>query len=139
MLARIPFWGWFLAILTGFYLVYNPLGFSMFHMWTVGDPFHLMPFKALGTLLLLSFLGVIVYGTFRTMSVLGLVVTIALLAATMWSAHTLVAFDVFSVYFWSWCLQPLLAGVITIGWQWPKIWRRTHGSVTVDDPDTPVS
>lgn len=138
MLARIPFWGWYLLITLGLYLVYNPVGFSTWHMWADGDMGSYLPFKVLGTLLLLSFLGVIVYGTITTMSVLGLVVLVGLIAAVLWSVYAVVAFDFMGLGFWSWAAQPLLGTVITVGWQWPKIWRRGHGTVTVEDPDTPT-
>lgn len=138
MLARIPFWGWLLIILTAVYLVYNPLGFSVWHMWTMGDPMQALPFKLLGTLLLAALLGLVLHGTFSSTSWLGLLVLLSIVGVTLWSAHALIAFDLFALGFWSWAIQPILAVILTMGWQWPKIWRRTTGAVSVSDPDTPA-
>jgi hypothetical protein len=138
MLARIPFWGWLLIIITSLYLVYNPLGYSVWHMWTMYDPTVNLPFKLLGTIMLASVVGLVVHGTHNQMNWLGLVVMVALVAVTLWSVNALVAFEIFSLVFWSWALQPILGLILTIGWQWAKIWRRSTGAVSVNDPDTPA-
>jgi hypothetical protein len=138
MLARIPFWGWLLVILTALYLVYNPLGVSLVHMWSSPNYMELLPFKILGTLLVVSLLGLVLHGTFSSTSWLGLTLMLTIMAVTLWSAHALIAFDVFALGFWSWALQPILAVILTLGWQWPKIWRRSTGAVSVSDPDTPA-
>lgn len=143
MLARIPFWGWFLIIMTGLYLVFNPLGVSLVHMWAMTDYSTLLttgatvlPFKILATVSLLAILGTIVVGFFRSTSWVGLVTMCAIVFAVMWCLHSLIMFNLLNPAFWSWITQPLLAAIITLGWQWPKIWRRSHGTVTVEDPDT---
>jgi hypothetical protein len=138
MLARIPFWGWLLVILTALYLIYNPLGISLVHMWATPTFSDMLPFKILGTLLVASLLGLVLHGTFSSTSWLGLTVMLAIVVVTLWSAHALIAFDVFALGFWAWALQPILAVILTLGWQWPKIWRRSTGAVSVSDPDTPA-
>ena len=138
MLARIPFWGWLLVILTALYLIYNPLGISLVHMWATPTFSDMLPFKILGTLLVVSLLGLVLHGTFSSTSWLGLTVMLAIVVVTLWSAHALIAFDVFALGFWAWALQPILAVILTLGWQWPKIWRRSTGAVSVSDPDTPA-
>jgi hypothetical protein len=138
MLARIPFWGWLLIILTACYLVYNPLGFSVWHMWTTGSLMEALPFKLLGTLLLAALLGLVLHGTFSSTNWIGLIVMLSLVGATLWSAHALIQFDPLSLELWSWLTQPILAIILTMGWQWPKIWRRSTGAVSVNDPDTPA-
>jgi hypothetical protein len=138
MLARIPFWGWLIVILIACYLVYNPLGLSVWHMWTSGDPTAYLPFKLLGSLVLAVLLGLVLHGTLKSMNWLGLLTMLAVVGVTMWSAHTLIAFDVFAGGMWAWMLQPILAVIFTVGWQWPKIWRRCTGAVSVSDPDTPA-
>jgi len=138
MLARIPFWGWLLVILTALYLVYNPLGISLVHMWSMPTYSDMLPFKILGTLLVASLLGLVLHGTFSSTSWFGLTVMLAIVVVTLWSAHALIAFNVFALGFWAWALQPILAVILTLGWQWPKIWRRSTGAVSVSDPDTPV-
>jgi hypothetical protein len=138
MLARVPFWGWLIIILTACYLIYNPMGFSVWHMWTGSDPTQALPFKLLGTLLLVALLGLVLHGTFTSMSWLGFTVMVSIVAVTLWSAHALIAFDVFALGLWAWMLQPIVAVILTLGWQWPKIWRRSTGAVSVNDPDTPA-
>ena len=138
MLARIPFWGWLMIIITALYLVYNPLGYSVWHMWTMYDPMEYLPFKLLATFMLTSVLGLVLHGTHTQMSWLGLLAMVVLLGVTLWSVHALIAFEIFSLMFWAWALQPILGLILTTGWQWAKIWRRSTGVSSVSDPDTPV-
>lgn len=138
MLARIPFWGWLMVIITALYLVYNPLGFSVWHMWTMGDPSQLLPFKLLATLLLTALLGLVLHGAMSTTSWVGVTVMVCLVMVGMWSVHTVVTFDLLNLHMWGWILQPMLGVILTVGWQWPKIWRRSTGAISVNDPDTPV-
>lgn len=138
MLARIPFWGWLLIILVALYTVYNPLGVSLFHMWVYTDPLELMPFKILGTLAVLTVLGLVVHGTLTSMNWLGLAVLLGLTGTLIWSINSLVTFDLLSTSLWAWITQPIVAIILTVGWQWPKIWRRSTGAVSVSDPDTPA-
>jgi energy-converting hydrogenase Eha subunit C len=137
MLSRIPFWGWLVMIITALYLVYNPLGFSVWHMWAMGDPTQLLPFKMLVTLLLAALLGLVLHGAVSTTSWVGAVVMVSLVLVGMWSVHTVVWFDLLDLEMWGWILQPILGLILTVGWQWPKIWRRATGVVSVNDPDTP--
>lgn len=138
MLARIPFWGWFIIILTACYMVYNPLDVSIWHMWVYGDVMEALPFKILGTLLVSALLGLVIHGTLSSTSWLGLGIMVALIGVSLWSVNALVTFDMLSVGFWSWMTQPIMAIILTLGWQWPKIWRRSTGAVSVSDPDTPA-
>lgn len=138
MLARIPFWGWFVIILITLYVIYNPWGFSLYHMWASGEFIHLLPFKALATLVPLALMGLVIHGTASSTSWLGLTVMIMLVITGVWSVHSLLAFDLLNAYLWGWLSQPLAAIVLTMGWQWPKIWRRSTGAVSVNDPDTPA-
>ncbi len=137
MLARIPFWGWLLIILTACYLVYNPWQFSVWHMWTLGDIHQALPFKVLATLMLVTLLGIVVHGTVTSTSWLGLLIMLSLVAVTIWSVHAVVAFDPLALHMWAWLTQPIVAVILTLGWQWPKIWKRSTGAVSVNDPDTP--
>jgi hypothetical protein len=137
MLSKIPFWGWLIIIISVLYAIYNPLGFSLWHMWMLGDPATLLPFKLLATLIVGAFVGLVIHGTLSTTSWLGAIVMISLVVIGLWSVHTIVAFNLFSIYFWGWVAQPIVGTIFTIGWQWPKIWRRSTGAVSVNDPDTP--
>lgn len=138
MLARIPFWGWLVIITTTLYAVFNPLGISLFHMWVLTDPFALMPYNIMATLVVLVILGLVLHGTATSMSLLGFLVMLSLVGVGIWTVHSMVSFEILSLAFWSWASQPILALVLTVGWQWPKIWRRTTGAVSVNDPDTPA-
>lgn len=138
MLQRIPFWGWLLIILAALYLVYNPLGFSVWHMWTTDALANLLPLKVLVTLLIVALMGLVIHATLTSMSLVGFAVLIALIGAALWSVHAMVSFSVLSLEFWAWAAQPMLALILTIGWQWPKIWRKTTGAMSVNDPDTPA-
>jgi len=108
-------------------------------MWIYTNPGDLLPFKILGTLVVLVIIGLVVHGAATTMSILGIAALFGIVGAVIWCIHTLVAFDFLNVYFWSWASQPIIATVLTVGWQWPKIWRRSTGAVSVSDPDTPVT
>lgn len=138
MLARVPFWGWLVIITAALYASFNPLGFSLFHMWIMTDPFALMPYNIMATLVVAVILGLVLHGTARAMNLLGFLIMITLVGVGLWTIHSLVAFEILSLAFWGWAAQPLLALILTVGWQWPKIWRRTTGAVSVDDPDTPA-
>lgn len=138
MLARIPFWGWLMIILTACYLVYNPLGFSVYHMWSTPESSIALPFRVLFTLMLVALLGLVLNGTIISTSWLGFSVMLALVGVTLWSVHALVGFNPLALELWAWITQPILALILTVGWQWPKIWRRSTGAVSVNDPDTPA-
>lgn len=138
MLARIPFWGWLVIILLTLYVIYNPWGFSLYHMWTTSPVMDLLPFKVLATLIPLVLMGLVIHGTAATTSWLGLIMMLSLVGTGLWSAHAVFAFDVMNLQLWAWLTQPLVAIMLTIGWQWPKIWRRSTGAVSVNDPDTPA-
>lgn len=133
MLARVPFWGWFLLIGSLLYSVYNPLGYSLWHMWTVTNPMDNLPFKLLGTAVVVGGLALVIHGCVNSMSRAGLLLLSCVIALVFWSTRSLIEFDVLGLDFWSWALQPTLALVLTVGWQWPRIWRRSTGAVTVED------
>lgn len=138
MLNRIPFWGWFILILVTLYSVYNPLGFHLVNMWAQYDPIDYLPLKVLATLIALSFIGLVIHGYINSTSFLGFIIMILLVTSTIWSIYYIVDFNILSLTLWAWIGQPILAAILTVGWQWPKIWRRSTGAVSVNDPDTPV-
>jgi len=138
MLNRIPFWGWFILILATLYSLYNPLGFHLVNMWTQYDPIEYLPLKVLGTLIALSFIGLVIHGYISATSFLGFMIMILLVTSTIWSIYYVVDFNILSLTLWTWIGQPILAVILTVGWQWPKIWRRSTGAVSVNDPDTPT-
>ena len=138
MLARVPFWGWFLLIVSLLYSVYNPMGYSLWHMWTVTNPMNNLPFKHQGTAVVVGGLALVTHGCVNSMSRSGLLLLSCVIVLVFWSTRSLIEFDVLGLGFWSWALQPTLALILTLGWQWPRIWRRSTGAVSVTDPDTPT-
>jgi hypothetical protein len=107
-------------------------------MWTQYDPIEYLPLKVLGTLIALSFIGLVIHGYISATSFLGFMIMILLVTSTIWSIYYVVDFNILSLTLWTWIGQPILAVILTVGWQWPKIWRRSTGAVSVNDPDTPT-
>jgi hypothetical protein len=136
MLARVPLWGWYLIITGGLYAVYNPLGYSIWHLWTTRDPLALMPWNILLTMTVMLPLACVLWGVQRTMSTWGLAAVLTFLTVSMWAVLVVVPNLGSSLAFWAWITPPLVAVVLTMGWQWPRIWRNATGAVTVDDPHT---
>lgn len=133
MLNRVPFWGWFLIILGVLNAIYSPSGLSVYHMWTTTEINHLLPVKILLSVILVALLGLVLNGVRQSMSLLGLIVLLALIAVPLWVVHYYTELDLLNAGFWSWVSQPIAALILTIGWQWRKIWRSLTGIVGVED------
>ena len=138
MLKRIPFWGWLVIILVALYSVYNPLGFSLLHMWLSPDIYYMLPLKVLATVFVGTILGLVLNGVRQTMSILGFLAITTLIAVPLWVAYTYLSLNLASYGIWCWIAQPIMALILTIGWQWSKIWRGSTGIVSVEEVDTPV-
>jgi hypothetical protein len=134
MRRRIPFWGWLLLILITLYAIYNPLGLCIVGLWLAGDDVAL-PVKLLATAVPLALLGLCAYGTWRGIGLLGIALLATLLGLGLWVLANYGVFDPADAGFWAGLAQPLLAVVLTVGLQWPKIWRGATGQVSVDDLD----
>lgn len=134
-LNRMPIWSWFLLITIGLYSLYNPTEYSIFNMWLSINSADFLPFKILVTLILTVLLGLIVHGTWRAIGMIGLLIMILLIVVMLWAATTVVSFDITNPFIWQWLIQPIVGLILTVGWQWPKIWRATTGTVIVSDPD----
>ena len=135
MINRISIWWWFAIILALVYSFYNPVGFSLYHMWAGTESLDNVSFKTLLTVVMLTNLGLIAYGTYQAISVYGLVVIVAIVGIILWCVNEFVTLSVFSPVFFAWATQPIIAIILTIGWQWPKIWRSATGTVTTDNLD----
>lgn len=134
MLQRVPLMGWFAIITVGLYALYNPLGYSIVHMWLTPDPFAFMPWNLLATMTVTFPLLCVLWGVHRAMSAWGLAALLAFLSVCMWALLVVAPGLGYSLMFWAWIAPPLVAVVLTVGWQWPRIWRQATGAVTVDDP-----
>lgn len=128
-LSRMTFFAWFLVATGSLFTWYNPSEISLFHLWA-GYPETTISTKVAASLPVTLILGLILYGCFRTMNVLGLVVLVGLVSTLMWLLYAAVSVNILSVWFWSWFSQPILGFILTMGWQWPKIWRQMTGVVS---------
>lgn len=136
LLKKVPFWGWFLISTTLLYLLWNPAGFSLVAMWSAPDVAANLPLKVLGTLLAAVILGMFGFATWRSLRLLGIIILGSILAVVLWCLAFYGLMDPTSVGLWSWITQPLLAIILTTGFQWKKIWLGLTAIRGVEDPDT---
>ena len=134
MRRHVPFWGWLLLIVVTLYTIYNPLGFCVLGLWLLGDEVAL-PVKLLVTAIPVALLGLYVYGTWRSIGLVGIAILAILLGLTLWVLAYFGIFDPADAGLWSWMAQPLLALILAVGFQWSRIWRGATGQVSVDDID----
>jgi len=138
LLSRIPIWGWFILILLNVYLIYNPAGLSVFHLWAAPNEV-VLPVKLLLTAFALLGLGLYAWGAWRALGPIGLGIITLIMVLFIWAADYYGLMNARDTSLWSWLIQPLLALVLTLGFQWPKLWKAATGRVEVEDPDTPVA
>lgn len=134
-LRRIPFWGWFLITLVITYGVWNPLGYSVYHMWIEASD---IPFsvKLLVTLLVSAFILLFATETYRTLGKWGLMIYCAIIIVILWvfwDIGILNQDNISSAQYWA---QIPIALMMTLGSQGTKIYRSMTGRIGVDDPDT---
>ncbi len=134
MRRHVPFWGWLLLILATLYAVYNPIGLCLVGLWLLADDVAL-PVKLLLSAVPLVLLGLYAYGTWRAVGPAGIAILAALLGLGLWVLAHYGVFDPADAGLWAWLAQPLLAVVLAVGSQWPRIWRGATGQVSVDDLD----
>ena len=134
MRRHVPFWGWLLLILATLYAIYNPLGFCVLGLWLLGDEVAL-PVRLLATAIPMALLGLYVYGTWRSIGLVGIAILAILLGLTLWVLAYFGIFDPADAGLWSWMAQPLLTLILAVGFQWSRIWRSATGQVSVDDID----
>ena len=137
MLRRIPFWGWFAIILAGCYLTFNPTGFSVVHLWTTETGI-ILPLKLLLTALLATVMALCAYGTWRAIGMTGVVIIVGLVGLLLWVLQAS-GLSIGNGTLWMWLPQLITALVLTVGFQWPKLWRGMTGRIGVEDPDTPAA
>ena len=134
MRRHVPFWGWLLLIVVTLYAIYNPFGFCVLGLWLLGEEVAL-PVKLLVTAIPVALLGLYVYGTWRSIGLVGVAILAILLGLTLWVLAYFGIFDPADAGLWSWMAQPLLALILAVGFQWSRIWRGATGQVSVDDID----
>lgn len=135
MLRKLSFWYWFAIITVGLYLVYNPMGFSIYHMWLMDDIYNMLPIKLLLSALVLVFLGLICYGTWKTIGIIGISIISILILLTLFSLQIMFTINLFDIQLWHWIGQFILGFILTVGWQWSKIWKSSTGTVSVENLD----
>lgn len=124
-----------ITIILGLYALYNPTDYSIFSMWLNTDSFENLPFKLLITLLLIILIGLIFHGMWKTIGLIGVTLMVTVITVTIWTLTQFIDFNVLNINMWKWITQPILGIMLTIGWQWPKIWRAATGAVIINDPD----
>ena len=134
MRRHVPFWGWLLLIVVTLYAIYNPLGFCVQGLWLFGDEVA-APVKLLVTAIPVALLGLYVYGTWRSIGLVGIAILAILLGLTLWVLAYFGILDPADAGFWNWMAQPLLALILAVGFEWSRIWRGATGQVSVDDID----
>ncbi len=126
-LASMTFLSWFIVTTVALFMWYNP-AMSVYHIWTEYDI--TVTAKVAISLFPTLVLGLIVYGSFRTMTVIGLLVLLSIIGVFLWLFYSASGVNIFSMSFIEWASQPILGFILTMGWQWPKIWRQMTGVVS---------
>lgn len=122
-IERIPFWGWLLFSVTFCYTLWNPTGYSIYHM--LQSVWVSAPVKAIVVILTGIVVTIYVSETMRTMRVWGLLAYGALVASLLW----LIGFGWLS---WiDWWGQPVVGLGMTIGLRGSQLFRQMTGRVSV--------
>ena len=135
-LTAAGFLGRFIGALVLVVVTYNPSGHSAYH-W-IGAAIANSEFGPLHLILLaLLAIGWVVFwiATWRALGLLGVTLSILLLAALIWLLFDIGLLESRSVSAITWIALVCLAGVLTIGMSWSHIWRRITGQYEVDDDD----
>ena len=136
MLQRISFWGWLILITIGLYALYNPIGhLSIVSLWLTDNNLP-VAIKVAFTVLFGILLFLLLREVWRNLKGMGLLLLLIPIGLFLWVIYTLVNFDMLNLTLWQWIAQPILAIVITVGFQLPKIRRKITGAVMTDDVDT---
>lgn len=134
-LRKINFWGWFLIILIITYSIWNPSGYSYYHMW-IGSWDTPLSVKLLVTSVVASFLFVFSIETYRTLRKSGIIAYVIILLVifwVLWDMEILGFENINTAIYW---IQIPIALILTLGSQGTKIYRSMTGRIGVDDPDT---
>jgi hypothetical protein len=135
MLARVPLWGWFLVMTLATYWMYNPVA-SVYQLWTSTAVTTALPWKLLITAATTTFFGLVILETKRNIGFFGVAIILTLVGLFGWGLYTSAGLALFHVEILQWLIQIVISCILTVGWQWPKIWRSATGTVTTLTPDT---
>lgn len=134
-LTKIPFWVWFILITLVCYAIWNPTGYSVYHLWT-GSPLEQQIFLKLTIsfilLIIIFFFFVTTLKTIGTLGVMLYLIFIGLILGLFYEQGWLKLEDLMTAEYW---VQPLIALMLTIGLLFNKIRFAITGIRTVDDAD----
>lgn len=132
MIKNISFWGWYAIITVGLFAIFNPTGYSIWHLWTVYSAIGFMPWNLLLTAFVLGPMSLILYGTYKATSWIGLALILLVISIVMWCVAVVIPGILINTAILSWIMQPIFSIILTLGWQWPRIWRQATGTVTAE-------
>lgn len=132
MIKNISFWGWYAIITVGLFAIFNPTGYSIWHLWTLYPAIDFMPWNLLLTAFILGPMSLILYGTYKATSWIGLIMILVMIAILAWCTVVVIPGILINTTILSWVVQHVLSIILTLGWQWPRIWRQATGTVTAE-------
>lgn len=112
-------------------LTFNPTEWSFYH-WVAANPQHMLPGKLLVGLILLVAYIVFLRATWRSIGLLGIVLTIAICGTVVWLLIDVQWLDI-NQQVLSWLALLIAATVLAVGISWSHIRRRWTGQVDADD------
>lgn len=124
---------WIIALIL-VYATYNPTGWS-YLTWLWQDLYAQLPYKALAGVVLLIAYVVFMRATWRSIGLFGILLVVALFAASFWVLADLGLLDAANQTLVTWLILTLAATILGIGVSWSHVRRRISGQSDVDDLD----
>ena len=138
LLSRVPFWGWLLFLTIFSYLVWNPTGFSVAHMWIAKEhPLHLSA-MILITVIVFGILYFFFRESQKSIGNKGLLFLVFLFALVMWFFYDMGVWDPKKSGKLAYIAPFICALFLTIGSQFNKVRRSISGTVSVDHTEGDV-
>lgn len=127
ILGRIPFWGWYLFSVAYCYAIWNPVGYSLYHLiGSNADP----AIKGICIVLALIVASLYIVEGHRSLNLFAIILFFALFGFIFWWA-AIVGFHNFgSIQFWGHWIVGLL---LTIALQGGRVYRSLTGRVPTAD------
>ena len=113
-------------------LTFNPTGHSFYHWVTAGS---ITPLVAVAGISLLIVWGVFITATARSMGLIGVIVTLAFIAAIVWLIASWGWLNPHNASAMTWVVLTACAVVLAVGMSWSHIRRRLTGQADVDEVD----
>jgi hypothetical protein len=132
---RFNFWAFLIRLFAALFIVfstYNPSGISYYHWLVETWPRDWMLQVPILPLYLLAY-GLLLRATFRGLRPIGIILTIALMAAIVWLLLDTGVIRLASAGDLGVILLCMLAGLLAAGVSWMRIWTRLTGQALYDD------